>query len=158
VGLLMVRPSRDLPTSTLPSVSLRATDLARGRLTTASSGRSANVVDGDTSTYWESGSSAFPQWAQVDLGSVTTVGRVTLVLPSGANWTARTQTLSLLGSTDGATFHPVVPSTGYSFEPSIGNSVSITFTPSGQRFIRVEITANTAWQAGQIGEMSVYSG
>src|SRR5690606_12579233 len=46
-------------------------NLAAGR-PTAESGHadvypSANIVDGNQTTYWESANNAFPQWAQVDL-------------------------------------------------------------------------------------------
>ncbi len=60
----------------------------------------ANAVDGNAPTYWESANNAFPQWVQVDLGAATSIGRVVLRLP--ASWGARTQTLSVNGSTDGA--------------------------------------------------------
>lgn len=41
----------------------------------------------------------------------------------------RTQTLSILGSTDGSTFSTIVGSAGYTFDPSTGNTVTITFRP-----------------------------
>ncbi|WP_322973324.1 discoidin domain-containing protein [Actinacidiphila soli] len=53
----------------------------------------------------ESANNAFPQWIQVDLGSAQSASRVVLQLP--ASWGARTQTLSLLASTDGSIFTTV---------------------------------------------------
>ena len=49
------------------------TNLAQGRSTTETSHSqtygSGNVVDGNSSTYWESANNAFPQSVTVDLGS-----------------------------------------------------------------------------------------
>ncbi|MFZ3551553.1 discoidin domain-containing protein [Streptomyces sp. 4.24] len=59
-----------------------------------------NVTDGDAGSYWESNNSSFPQSLTVDLGATQTVGRLVLKLP--ASWGTRTQTLSVLGSTDNA--------------------------------------------------------
>jgi hypothetical protein len=41
----------------------------------------ANLVDGDSATYWESQDGTFPQSATVDLGRTTAVDRVVLKLP-----------------------------------------------------------------------------
>ena len=54
-------------------------NLAAGRPTSASSVNgpfvTANLTDGNKGSYWES-SGAFPQWAQVDLGSAVSVDQV----------------------------------------------------------------------------------
>src|SRR5205823_338839 len=82
-----------------------------------------NAVDGDPNTYWESVNNAFPQWFQVDLGSATAVGSVVMKLP--ASWGARTQTLTLSGSTDGSTFSTLAGSAGRTFDPATGNQVTV---------------------------------
>ncbi|MGW1161165.1 discoidin domain-containing protein [Streptomyces sp. NPDC002519] len=136
-----------------------STDLAAGKATAESSHTqtyaSSNVTDGDQSTYWESANNALPQWVQVDLGSQQSAGRVVLQLPAG--WGSRDQTLSLLGSTDGATFSTIQSSATYTFDPATSNTVTITFPATTQRYFRVNITANTGWPAGQISEFQVWN-
>ncbi len=118
---------------------------------------SANVTDGNQSTYWESANNAFPQWVQVDLGSAQSVSRVVLQLPPSTAWGARTETLSVLGSTDGSTFATLVGSAGYTFDPNANNNtVTITFAATSQRYVRVNFTANTGWPAGQLAELQVW--
>jgi F5/8 type C domain/Fibronectin type III domain len=117
----------------------------------------SNAVDGNTSTYWESTNSAFPQWLQVDLGSALGIGSITLTLPPATSWATRTQTLSVQGSTDGSNFSTIVGSAGYTFNPSTGNTVTITLPANTTtRYVRLNITANTGWPAGQISEFQVY--
>jgi len=117
----------------------------------------ANAVDGNTSTYWESTDNAFPQWLQVDLGASTSFGRIVLDLPPSSAWGTRTQTLSVLGSTDGSNFATIVVSAGYTFNPSTGNTVTITFPATSARYVRLNFTANTGWPAGQVSEFQVWS-
>ncbi|HEX4787317.1 MAG TPA: discoidin domain-containing protein [Actinospica sp.] len=117
----------------------------------------ANAVDGNTGTYWESADNAFPQWLQVDLGAAYAIGNVTLDLPPSSAWSTRTQTIQILGSTDGSAFTQIVAATGYTFNPATGNSVSITLPGGTTRYVRLTFTANTAWPAGQISEFQVYA-
>jgi hypothetical protein len=137
------------------------TNIAAGRPTSASSSNGtyvpANLTDADASTYWESASGAFPQWAQVDLGQSYSVGKLVLKLPPSTAWGARTETLSLLGSTDGTNFSTIVGSAGYSFDPNTnGNTVTITFNAATARYVRTNITANTGWNAGQLSDFEVF--
>ena len=63
------------------------------------------------------------------------------------------------GSTDGSTFSTLVGSAGYTFDPSAnGNSVTITFAAATARYVRVNITANTGWSAGQLSDFEVFPG
>jgi hypothetical protein len=142
------------------SAALRAEgSLAQGRPTQASGHVDvydpSRAVDGNQSTYWESVNHAFPQWLQVDLGSAQTVDRVVLRLPT-AGWPARTQTLSVRGSTNGSSFSDLAPSRTYTFDPASGSTVTITFSPTVVRYVRITITANSGWPAGQIAELEVY--
>ncbi|MEY9962720.1 hypothetical protein ABIA33_000746 [Streptacidiphilus sp. MAP12-16] len=137
------------------------TNIAAGRPASASSSNGtyvpANLTDPDPSTYWESANGAFPQWAQVDLGQNYSVGKVVLKLPPSTAWGARTQTLSVLGSTDGSNFSTIVGSAGYTFDPnSNSNTVTIPFNASTARYVRVNITANTGWSAGQLSDFEVF--
>ncbi|MEY9943185.1 choice-of-anchor D domain-containing protein [Kitasatospora sp. GAS1066B] len=138
-----------------------STDIAAGRPAAASSANSpyvaANLTDPDPSTYWESQNGSFPQWAQVDLGQSFRIGKVVLKLPPSTAWATRTQTLSLLGSTDGSTFSTIVGSAGYTFDPNANNNtVTITFNATTARYVRANITANTGWAAGQLSDFEVF--
>jgi hypothetical protein len=134
-------------------------DLAAGRATAESSHTqnygSGNAVDGNAGTYWESANNAFPQWVQVDLGTAANVGRVVLKLPP--SWERRDQTLSVQGSSNGSSFGTLSGSAARTFDPASGNTVTITFTPSTVRYVRLAVTANTGWPAGQLAELGVYA-
>ncbi|WP_248965035.1 galactose-binding domain-containing protein [Sphaerisporangium perillae] len=134
-------------------------NLAAGKTVTASSFadvyQAGNVNDGNQATYWESANNAFPQWIQVDLGSALSVNSVVLKLPT-SGWGARTQTLTVQGSTNGSTFSTIVASAGYAFAPASNNTVTIDFGATTTRYVRLNITANTGWPAGQLSEFEVY--
>ena len=120
----------------------------------------ANVTDGNTSSYWEStDGAAYPQTITVDLGSTQSIGSVTLDLPPASAWSTRTETLSVLGSTNGTTFSQLVGSAGYTFNPSTGNTVTISL-PSGtsDRYVELSFTGNTGWSAAQLSEFEVFPG
>ncbi len=136
-----------------------ATNLAAGKPTSESSHNdvypSSNVTDGNQGSYWESANNAFPQWVQVDLGSSQSATRVVLQLPAG--WGARNETLVLSASANGSTFTTVTASAAYTFNPSTGNTVTITFPATAQRYWRVTVSANTGWPAGQLSEFQVWN-
>jgi Alpha-1,3-glucanase catalytic domain D2/Alpha-1,3-glucanase catalytic domain D1/F5/8 type C domain/CARDB/NedA-like, galactose-binding domain len=140
--------------ASIPAAAAGGPNLAAGKTASASTFNqtytAGNLNDGNQATYWESANNAFPQWAQIDLGASTSVDQIVLKLPS--NWGARTQTLSVQGSLDGAGFSTIVGSAGYNFNPT----VTINFPPTNTRYVRVEITANTGWPAGQISEFEIY--
>ncbi|QFZ73317.1 mycodextranase [Streptomyces fagopyri] len=136
-------------------------NLAKGRPATASGSQDVytpgRAVDGDANSYWESTNNAFPQSFTVDLGSTQAVRRVVLKLPPSSAWGARTETLSVLGSTDGSGFSTVVGSQGYRFDPATGNTVTIALPAgTGLRHLRLSVTANSAWPAAQFSEVEAY--
>ncbi|MEU8951153.1 discoidin domain-containing protein [Streptomyces sp. NPDC048489] len=114
----------------------------------------ANAGDGNRDTYWESKNNAFPQWLQVDLGSSVKVNQVTLRLPSG--WPSRSQTLKVQGSTDNQNFTDLTASKAYTFDSGNDQSTTISLDTTTTRYVRVLITANTGWPAGQLSELEVY--
>ena len=120
----------------------------------------SNVTDGNTSTYWESTDGAgYPQTIAVNLGSVQSIGSITLDLPPAADWSTRTETLSVLGSANGSSYGQIVGSAGYTFNPSTGNTVTISL-PSGtsDRYVELSFTGNTGWDAAQLSEFEVFPG
>ncbi|GGX00502.1 mycodextranase [Streptomyces chartreusis] len=138
-----------------------ARNLAKGRPATATGSQDVytpgKAVDGDANSYWESGNNAFPQSLTIDLGSSEAVRRLVLKLPPSSAWGARTQTVTVLGSTDGSNFSTVVGATGYRFDPATGNTVTVAL-PGGTalRHLRLSVSANTGWPAGQFSEVEAY--
>lgn len=152
------RPA-DQPAAASSAVAAAATNLAQGRPTQESGHAdvydSSKVVDGNAGSYWESVNNSFPQWVQVDLGSAQSVNQVVLKLPTNG-WGARTQTLSVRGSADGSSFTDLVGSRTYTFDPASGSTATITFSATATRYVRITITANSGWPAGQLSELEVY--
>ncbi|MFD8079361.1 discoidin domain-containing protein [Streptomyces sp. NPDC059718] len=144
--------------SALPAAAAGGPNLAAGAPATASSSHAeygvANITDGNQNTYWQSAGSSFPQWVQVDLGSSTSIDQVVVKLP--AAWESRTETFAVQGSPDGSTFSTLSGSAGRNFGPGSGNTVTIDFSATTTRFVRLDITANTGWPAAQVSELEVH--
>ncbi len=133
-------------------------NLALGKTVTASSYTQVyaaeNVNDGNRNTYWEGAVNSYPNILTADLGSVQSVYKVVLKL--NASWEARTQTLSVLTSTDNITYNTGKAPDTYSFNPSSGNTVTITFPETDARYVRLNFTANSKATGGQAAEFEVY--
>lgn len=138
-----------------------ARNLVKGRPASATGSQDVytpgKAADGDANSYWESANNAFPQSWTADLGATEAVRRLVLKLPPQSAWQARTQTLSVQGSTDGSTYSTVVAAKDYRFDPATGNTVTVSL-PSGTslRHLRLHITANTGWPAAQFSEVEAY--
>ncbi|MFJ9908296.1 discoidin domain-containing protein [Streptomyces sp. NPDC101152] len=136
-------------------------NLAKGRPATATGSQDGytpgKAVDGDANSYWESTNNAFPQSWTVDLGSTYAVRRLVLRLPPSSAWGARTQTITVLGSTDGSAYSTVLGATGYRFDPVTGNTATVALpTGTNLRYLRLSVSANTGWPAGQFSEVEAY--
>jgi hypothetical protein len=138
------------------------TDLALNAAVSASSYTQtyapANAVDGNTSTYWEATNGVWPSTITVNLGSVQTLGSITIDLPPSSAWSTRTQTLSVLGSTNGSTFTTLVGSATYTWNPSTGNTVTIQL-PAGtsDQYVQLSYTANNVQNGAQASEILIYA-
>ncbi|MGW4299592.1 discoidin domain-containing protein [Streptomyces sp. NPDC004646] len=136
-------------------------NLAKGRPATATGSQDVytpgKAVDGDANSYWESANNAFPQSWTVDLGSSYGVRRLVLKVPPSSAWGARTQTVAVLGSADGSGYSTVVGAKDYRFDPASGNTATVSL-PSGTnlRYLRLTVSANTGWPAGQFSEVEAY--
>jgi hypothetical protein len=117
-----------------------------------------NAVDGDTSSYWESTDGVWPSTITVNLGSVQTLGSVTIDLPPSTAWSTRTQTLSVLGSANGSSFTTLAGSATYTWNPSAGNTVTIQL-PSGtsDQYVQLSFTANSVQNGAQVSELLIYA-
>ncbi|WP_406350005.1 CARDB domain-containing protein [Streptomyces sp. NBC_00658] len=161
IGLLLVglasvglQPSA----ATAAPAAVRGPNLALGKSATTSGAHSGypatNVTDGSQQSYWEGPAGSFPQWIRVDLGGAVEANQVVLKLPT--TWEARTQTLAVEGSTDGSTFTALSGSATRSFDPAGSNTVTVDFTARSVRHVRVQVSANTGWNAAQLSELEVY--
>ncbi|NUO47204.1 MAG: APHP domain-containing protein [Streptomyces sp.] len=141
-----------------PAHAAAETNLALGRTATAGGALGGypadHVTDGSQQTYWEGPTGSFPQWVQVDLGAPVPLDRVALKLPTG--WEARTQSLSVLGSTDGGSFSTLAAGQGRAFNPSAANTVNIDLPAATARYVRVQVTSNSGWNAAQLSELEVF--
>ncbi|MGW3606659.1 discoidin domain-containing protein [Micromonospora sp. NPDC005161] len=166
-GMLLVTAPVVTPTASAapvadpPAAAARVAMLAGLSATMTASSHNQNYVagnanDGNADTYWESANNAFPQWIQADLGATVSVDRVVLKLPPASAWQTRTQTLSVLGSTNGSSFTTLKASAGYAFNPATGNTATVSFTAASTRYVRVQVTGNTGWPAAQFSEVEVY--
>ncbi len=145
-----VDPALDVRESQLP-LRLHAQGITAGSYTQVYVATNAN--DGNQATYWEGAANAYPNWIRVDLRGVNSVNQVVLELPT--TWGARTQTLSVLKSTDGVTYTQVLAPATYTFSPS-ANTVTLNFTATSARYVRLNFTANSGATGGQVSEFEVY--
>ncbi|HEX4255707.1 MAG TPA: choice-of-anchor D domain-containing protein, partial [Streptosporangiaceae bacterium] len=138
-----------------------STNLAAGAPITASSYTQnygpANADDGDTSTYWEGTNGAWPTTLTVNLGATDSLTKVVIDLPPASAWNTRTQTLSVLGSSNGSSYSTLVGSATYTFNPSSGNTVTIPL-PAGtsDQYVRLSFTANSVQNGAQASEFQVW--
>ena len=94
----------------------------------------------------------------MNLQSVQTLGSITIDLPPSSAWSTRTQTLSVLGSTNGTSFTTLVASATYTWNPSTGNTVTIAL-PAGtsDQYVELSYTANNVQNGAQASEILIYS-
>ncbi len=116
----------------------------------------ANADDGNTSTYWEGANGAWPTTLTVNLGAVDSLSSLVVDLPPSSAWQTRTQTLSVLGSTNGSSYSTLVGSATYTWNPSTGNTVTIPL-PSGtsDQYVELNLTANSVQNGAQVSELEV---
>jgi hypothetical protein len=155
-GLIVVGP---LPATAgaADAAAAEGPNLALGRPVTTSGAHggypASNVTDGSQASYWEGPGGSFPQWVQIDLGGTVDVDEVVLKLP--ASWESRKETVSLQGSADGRDFSSLSASASRTFDPSSGNTVSLDVAAE-TRYVRVQVSANTGWNAAQLSEVEIY--
>ncbi|MCY1712693.1 CARDB domain-containing protein [Caproiciproducens galactitolivorans] len=144
--------------STPAAYAADTTNLAAGKTITANNYTQiyvpANANDGNINTYWEGEMNSYPNTLTADLGSSQSVSKVVLKL--NPSWQTRTQTLSVLSSTDNSNYVTLVSSSTYTFDPSSGNTVTIAFTETSARYIRLNFMANSGATGGQVAEFEVY--
>jgi hypothetical protein len=120
------------------------------RLPSEASGRRAVTLDGAG------------KYVEFTVPKAANAVSVRYTVPDSSNGTGLTTPVDLIvnGSklkADGSTFTTLAGSRGVTFDPSSGNTATVTFTAASTRYVRVEITANTGWPAGRLSEFEVYS-
>jgi hypothetical protein len=126
-------------------------NVALGKTTTASSIENAgtpaaDATDGNTTTRWSSMFSD-PQWLEVDLGSVTSICKVSI------NWeTAYGKSFQIQTSTDNTNWTPIFTTT-----TGTGGIQTLSVTGSG-RYIRMYGTVRGTQYGYSIWEFQVFAG
>jgi len=151
-------PPTNTPTNTSVPTPVPGSNMALGK-PISDSGHTQNFVatnanDGNLTTYWEG--LGYPNLLTVDMLAAWNVSSVKVKLNPDAIWGPRTQTLSVLGSTDGTNFTTLKASAAYGFDPATGNQVTISFTTASARYVRLSYTANTGAPNGQAAEFEIY--
>ncbi|HWG26465.1 choice-of-anchor D domain-containing protein [Actinospica sp.] len=117
----------------------------------------ANADDGNTGTYWESTDGVWPSTLTVNLGATHSLSSVVVDLPPLSVWQTRTQTFSILGSTNNSTWTTLVASATYTFNPSTGNTVTIKLSSgTSEQYVELSFTANSVQNGAQVSELGIY--
>ncbi|MFI1720627.1 discoidin domain-containing protein [Streptomyces sp. NPDC020489] len=115
----------------------------------------ANANDNNTATYWEGAGGSYPNTLTVKLGANADLERLALKLNPDSAWSARTQTIEVLGREQNAsTFTSLVAAKSYAFDPANANTVTIPVT-ARTADVRLRFTANSGAPAGQLAEFQV---
>ncbi|MGW1102484.1 discoidin domain-containing protein [Streptomyces sp. NPDC002540] len=115
----------------------------------------ANANDNSVTTYWEGAAGSYPNTLTVKLGANADVSSLVLKLNPDSVWSARTQTIEVLGREQSATsFTGLVAAKSYTFDPASGNSVTVPVT-ARVADVQLKFTANSGSSAGQLAEFQV---
>ena len=115
------------------------------------------MIDGNTSTYFESKKGVFPAAFSIDMGQTENVKYINLHIPPTLLWETRVQNIEILGSLDGVTYETVKAAAEYTFDPITGNMVSIVLDEAyAMRYIKLVYTSNSSGYGAQISELYVY--
>ena len=114
------------------------------------------AVDGEIRTYWEGAAKSYPNDITLDLGTAHAIAALRLKLSPQAVWQARTQAFTVLTSTDGESWTPLVPSAGYLLDPAENqNTVTVPISIT-TRYLRLSFTSNDGATGAQIAEWEVF--
>ncbi|MFE3904867.1 discoidin domain-containing protein [Streptomyces sp. NPDC059153] len=115
----------------------------------------ANANDNSVTTYWEGAAGSYPNTLTVKLGANADISSLVLKLNPDNVWSARTQTIEVLGREQSATsFTGLVAAKSYTFDPASGNSVTVPVT-ARVADVQLKFTANSGSSAGQLAEFQV---
>jgi hypothetical protein len=117
----------------------------------------ANADDGDVTTYWESGASAYPATLTVSLGADHDLASLVVKLNPASIWATRTQTFAVLGRAAGASgFTTLVAAATYTFDPA-ANANTVTIPVTGKASdVQLSFTSNSGAPGAQVAELQVF--
>ncbi|MFE5092405.1 discoidin domain-containing protein [Streptomyces sp. NPDC056638] len=115
----------------------------------------ANANDNSVTTYWEGAGGSYPNTLSVKLGANADISSLVLKLNPDSVWSARAQTIEVLGREQSATsFTGLVAAKSYTFDPASGNNVTVPVT-ARVADVQLKFTANSGSSAGQLAEFQV---
>lgn len=114
--------------------------------------RPENAVDGSTENGAAWHADPYPQWLQVDLGKVYSVGRVKLFTHYDGN---RYYQYTIEVSGDGKSWKKIV-NMADNVQPSSKDGDEHNFDPTSMRYVRVNMTNNSANSGVHINELMVF--
>jgi F5/8 type C domain len=122
------------------------TNLAAGKTVTASSAQSpnvpANVVDGDlTVTRWSASDGTFPQWLQIDLGQVSSIGGYDIYWLNAAT---RSYGYRIELSNDGVTYAVSIDKTANTLKGNSADRTNSLLARTG-RYVRLTVVSGGGW-------------
>lgn len=144
-------------------VVIEGTNIAKGAKASANNYAdvysAAKAIDGNAKgpSYWEGKANSYPNILTVDLKKPANIHAVRVALNPASIWSKRTQTFSVLISSDGTNFTDLVPSKQYTFDPDQGNEVVLQFDPVETQYVQLVITENSGAGGGQVAEFEIYS-
>lgn len=115
-----------------------------------------NAIDANLNSYWE-GTGQDQDVLTLRFSAPRQADQVTLLLNPASIWSKREQRITLLGSSDGLNFTPLVEETNYTFDPASGNQASIAFDSQQVLALRLVFIGNTGAAGGQVAEVIVSS-
>lgn len=116
-----------------------------------------NATDGIPQTYWEGKPAGYPNIITVDLGTSKSISKLRIRLNPEVVWSKRTQSLSVMSSTNGKAFKEIAAARDYDFDPKTGNTVLVTLDKAVEtQYVQLQFTKNTGASAAQIAELEVY--
>lgn len=125
-------------------------NLALNKPVVASGGNPTRAVDGNTTNYWDGG--VAPSWLIVDLEGYYTLDEINVITYYGGS---RYYHYDVYASADGVTYDVV----GEKHDDSQSVAAGNTFTLDGEtvyRYVKVNMTYNSANPSVHINELSVY--
>ncbi len=130
-------------------------NVALNQTTTGSTDQPPNVyasaVDGNTTTRWSASSGSFPQYWEVNLGSVKTLSRVDL---NGYTAASRSYQYSILTSPDGLNWTTQINQSG---NTTVGLTSDTFLAPVSAQYVIVNVTGASGGGWAALNEVSVYA-
>ncbi|MCH6255214.1 discoidin domain-containing protein [Puniceicoccaceae bacterium K14] len=107
----------------------------------------SNAVDDDTNTRWSV--SGFPQWLEVDLGSIKSISRTELVCFSDRAY----QFIVESKTTSGGSYTQVVDRSSNTTPGTESSPITDTFSPSDARYVRITVQGASGYSGSWVSQL-----